>query len=109
VYLLSTPPPAVTWQAPWVRWPDFGLPADHAHAQEAPAEAGERAGTERGEIACRGGRGRTGNPPARPRVIDGLPATQAVALVRQHYHPHAVQTPWQKRYISRFGAPRHQG
>jgi protein-tyrosine phosphatase len=109
VYLLGTPPPAVTWQARWVRWPDFWLPADHAHAREVLAEAWERAGTERVEIACRGGRGRTGTALACLAVIDGVPAKHAVAFVRQRYHPYAVETPWQKRYISRFGTPRHQG
>ena len=99
----------LNWQARWVRWPGFGLPADQAHGQEVLAEAWERAGTERVEIACRGGRGRTGTALACLAVIDGVPAKQAVAFVGQHYCPHAAETPWQKRYVSRCGAPRQHG
>ncbi|MFJ8013916.1 hypothetical protein [Streptomyces sp. NPDC096339] len=29
-------------------------------------------------------------------VLDGVPPEQAVAFVRQHYHPRAVETPWQR-------------
>ena len=60
---------------------------------------------ERVEIACGGGRGRTGTALACLAVIDGVPANQAVAFVRQHYDPHAVETPWQKRYVARFTTP----
>jgi protein-tyrosine phosphatase len=55
------------------------------------------------EIACRGGRGRTGTALACLAVIDGVPATRAVAFVRRHYDQRAVETPWQKRYVTRFG------
>ena len=33
------------------------------------------------------------------------PAEQAVAYVRRHYHPHAVETFWQRRFVGRFQAP----
>jgi hypothetical protein len=36
-------------------------------------------------------------------VIDGVPANQAVAFIRRHYDPRAVETPWQKRLVTRFG------
>jgi protein-tyrosine phosphatase len=68
-------------------------------------EAWAAALTERVEIACRGGRGRTGTALACLAVIDGVPAGQAVAFVRQHYDPHAVETPWQRRYVARFTPP----
>jgi hypothetical protein len=42
-------------------------------------------------------------------IIDGLPPEQAVAFVRQHYYPHAVETPRQKRYAAHFPTPRHGG
>ena len=60
IYLLSRPPPAVPWESRWLRWPDFRLPADEAEARPALTEAWQRAMTERVEIACAGGRGRTG-------------------------------------------------
>jgi hypothetical protein len=39
-------------------------------------------------------------------IIDRVPAKQAVAFVRRHYDQHAVETPWQKRYVTRFTKPR---
>jgi hypothetical protein len=33
-------------------------------------------------------------------VLDGVPPDEAVAYVREHYDRHAVETPWQKRYVS---------
>ena len=102
VYLLSKPPPTAAWEVSWVRWPDFWLPSDGVHARIVLREAWERAPAERVEIACHGGRGRTGTALACLAVIDGLPAEQAVAFTRQHYDPHAVETPWQRRYVSRF-------
>ena len=109
VYLRNKPPPAVAWQARWVRWPDFWLPRDQAHARDVLREAWERALNERVEIACPGGRGRTGTALACLAIIDGLPPEQAVAFVRQHYDPHAVETPWQKRYAAHFPTPRRSG
>jgi hypothetical protein len=105
VYLLGTAPPAVPWESRWLRWPDFRLPSERAQARHVLYETWERALTERVEIACGGGRGRTGTALACLAVIDGVPAGQAVAFVRQHFHPHAVETPWQKRYVTRFAAP----
>jgi len=104
VYLLGKQPPPVEWESQWLRWPDFRLPADPARARELFREAWERALTERVELACAGGRGRTGTALACLAVIDGVPADEAVAYVRQHYDPHAVETPWQKRYVTRFVA-----
>ena len=100
--LLGAEPPVVGWEVRWVRWPDFGLPADRLDARAAFQEAWRRAAAERVEIACEGGRGRTGTALACIAVLDGVPARDAVAYVRQHYHPHAVETPWQRRFVSRF-------
>jgi hypothetical protein len=102
VYLLGSAPPAMGWPSRWVRWRDFGLPADQALAVAALREAWERAGAERVEVACEGGRGRTGTALACLAVLDGVPADQAVAYVRRHYDPRAVETPWQRSYVSRF-------
>ena len=66
-------------------------------------EAWERAAGERVEVACGGGRGRTGTALACLAVLDGVPPEEAVAYVRAHYDRHAVETPWQRRYVRRFG------
>lgn len=102
VYLLGKEPPKVEWDARWVRWPDFRLPADDREARDALSEVLTRAGSERVEIACGGGRGRTGTALACLAVLDGIAPGDAVAYVRENYHPKAVETPWQKRYVRRF-------
>jgi protein-tyrosine phosphatase len=58
--------------------------------------------TERVEIACAGGHGRTGTALACLAILDGVPATEAVAFVRDQYDPHAVETPAQRRYVAKF-------
>lgn len=102
LYLLGHEPPPAAWEARWVRWPDFRLPADRAAAGEALREAWARAERERVEIACGGGRGRTGTALACLAVLDGVPPRAAVAYVRERYAPGAVETPWQRRFVSRF-------
>ena len=102
VYLLGSEPPEFGWEARWVRWPDFRLPADPAYLREVLIESLRRAAGERVEIACGGGRGRTGTALACLAVLDGVPADSAVAYVRERYHPHAVETPWQRRFVRRF-------
>ena len=104
LYLLGRPPDPPAWEARWVRWPDFWLPIDDADARCALREAWQRAGVERVEVACGGGRGRTGTALACIAVLDGVPAGQAVTYVRAHYDPRAVETPWQRRYVRRFDA-----
>ncbi|WRZ93024.1 protein phosphatase [Streptomyces sp. NBC_01007] len=104
VYLLGKEPPPVPWEAHWLRWPDFRLPADRAGARAVLTEAWRRAAGERVEIACFGGRGRTGTALACVAVLDGVPPEDAVAYVRRHYDRHAVETPWQRAYVRRFGA-----
>jgi hypothetical protein len=105
VYLLGAEPPAVHWDSRWVRWPDFGLPADRAFATRVLAEAWRRAAHERVEVACAGGRGRTGTALACLAVLDGVPRSDAVAFVRERYDPRAVETPWQRRFVAHFGPP----
>ncbi len=102
VHLLGKRPPEVPWEARWLYWRDFWLPRRHAEARAVLYEAWERAATERVEIACGGGRGRTGTALACLAVLDGVPADRAVDFVRRHYDRHAVETPWQRRYVSRF-------
>jgi hypothetical protein len=102
LYLLGQPPPPVEWASRWVLWPDFRLPSNHADARDAFQEAWMRAETERVEVACAGGRGRTGTALACLAVLDGVPNRDAVGYVRLHYSPHAVETPWQRRFVLHF-------
>lgn len=105
LYLLGRDPGPTPWSARWVRWPDLRLPSDDADARSALLDAWARAGDQRVEVACRGGRGRTGTALACIAVLDGVPPDRAVAYVREHYHRHAVETPWQRRYVERFAPP----
>ncbi len=89
-----------------MRWPDFWLPSNEKEAMDALKEAWQRAEYQRVEIACSGGRGRTGTALACIAVLDGVPARHAVSFIREHYHPRAVETPWQRRYVTR---PRWEG
>jgi protein-tyrosine phosphatase len=102
LYLLGHEPPPVAWPARWLRWPDFWLPSDRGAAAGMLREAWARAETERVEVACSGGHGRTGTALACLAVLDGVPNREAVAYVRAHYAPQAVETPWQRRFVARF-------
>lgn len=104
VHLLGKEPPEVPWKSRWLRWPDFRLPADRARAEAVFRDAWRRTEDERVEFACGGGRGRTGTALACLAVLDGVPPEEAVAYVRRHYDRHAVETPWQRRYVRRFPA-----
>ena len=71
LYLLGQEPPVVDWEYRWLRWPDFWLPADRAATTLALREAWQRAEHEKVEIACNGGRGRTGTAMACLAVLVG--------------------------------------
>ncbi len=102
VYLRNREPAPVPWSRRWVRWPDFWLPSDREDARDALAQAWHLAEDGRVEIACGGGKGRTGTALACIAIIDGVSASDAVAYVREHYDPKAVETPWQRRWVERF-------
>ncbi|MDI3389501.1 protein-tyrosine phosphatase family protein [Streptomyces sp. B-S-A8] len=102
VLLLGKRPPATDWESRWLRWPDFRLPSDRAEAAAVLRDAWVRAASERVEVACAGGRGRTGTALACLAVLDGVPPEDAVDFVRRHYDRHAVETPWQRRYVRAF-------
>lgn len=104
LHLLGRRPRPQPWPVRWVRWPDFGLPADRADAWAAFRDAWYRAATHRVEVACGGGIGRTGTALACLAVLDGVPPGDAVAYVRAHYHRRAVETPWQRRFVA-LGPP----
>ncbi len=101
-YLLGRDPGPMPWPRRWVRWPDFRLPTDRADAAEAFRQAWERCAVERVEVACAGGKGRTGTALACLAILDGVPPGEAVAYVRAHYQAHAVETPWQRRFVARY-------
>jgi rhodanese/phosphatase family protein len=98
VYLLGGPPP----EFGWVAWPDFRLPRDPAYLRTVLDEVLDHARSGRAELACGGGRGRTGTALACLAILDGVPSAQAVRWVRENYHPRAVETPWQKRFAARW-------
>ena len=102
LYLQGKTPPSVGWPSRWVRWPDWRLPIDRDDAGAAFREAWKRAAEERVEVACTGGRGRTGTALACLAILDGVAPGEAIAYVRKHYDQRAVETPWQRRYVKRF-------
>jgi protein-tyrosine phosphatase len=65
-------------------------------------EAWEAAVDRRVEVACGGGFGRTGTALACLAVLDGVDPAHAVDFVRAGYLRHAVETPWQRRFVRRF-------
>lgn len=91
------------WPHAFVDWPDFGVPRDPQEAvrQLKDAYCRARAG-QRVEIACSGGWGRTGTGIAAIAILAGEDSHRVVAWVRAHYHPRAVETPWQRRWVRRF-------
>lgn len=99
LYLLGREPDPLGWDQRWVRWPDFRTPASTDDALAALGEAYQRAATERVEIACGGGVGRTGTALAALAVMAGVPSAEAVAWVRRRYDKRAVETPWQRRWV----------
>ena len=92
----------ITWPHEWITWPDFLLPRDSETAQRQIRNLHERAKTETVEVACYGGAGRTGTVMACLAVLSGVPADDAVAWVRAHYHERAVETPWQRGWVKKF-------
>lgn len=104
LYALARAPAAQPWPSRWVRWPDFRLPTDRADARDAVLELWRRGEDQRVEVACAGGRGRTGTVLACLAVLDGVPPDDAVAWVRTRYDRRAVETPWQQRYVRSSGS-----
>ena len=103
LYLSGRPAAPTPWPARRLRWPDFWLPLEFDDARSAFAEAYRRAAEGlRVEIACGGGRGRTGTALACIAQFGGVSAEEATAWVRHHYDARAVETPWQRRYVRGF-------
>lgn len=102
LYLQGRRPPEVLWDARWVRWRDFGVPADPADARAALIEAWRRSATERVEVACTRGHGRTASALACIAILDGVPPRAAAAYVRAHYGRRPIETPGQYRFVRGF-------
>ena len=99
VYLLAKPPSELRWDHRWVRCRDFRNPSDAQDALSSLREALDRAGAERVEVGCAGGVGRTGIALSVLAILDGVDPHDAVDWVRSNYHPRAVETPWQRRWV----------
>lgn len=104
VYLLGRDPNIEGWPSRWVRWRDFRLPDSTDEAVAALREAHQRAASERVEVACSGGIGRTGTGLAVLAVLSGVAPDDAVTWVREHYHQRAVETRAQRRWITEAAA-----
>ncbi len=95
--------PLPPWPYRRIAWPDFWIPTNREDALTALGEGLQRARSgQLVEVACHGGRGRTGTALAALAVMDGMPASQAVDWVRQLYHPDAVEMPWQAWWVRRI-------
>ena len=94
--------PVPAWSFRVVRWPDFWVPLSQAEAVAGFREVLRRAASSRVEVACRGGKGRTGTALAALAVLQGLDPSDAVRWVRSAYLPGAVETPWQRWWLHRL-------
>ena len=99
VYLLGKDPRFTDREYLWVKWRDFSIPSSTVDTLKALREAYGRAPAERVEIACRGGVGRTGTALAVLAVLGGIQVSDAVEWVRHNYHPKAVETLGQRRWL----------
>ncbi|WP_424948529.1 hypothetical protein [Cumulibacter soli] len=104
LYLLPHEPDTATaTNQSWLRWRDFWIPSDRDQARGLLHEAYRRARSgQRVDITCTGGRGRTGTAIACIAQFAGVEPDHAVRWTRHAYHPRAVETPWQRRYVRCF-------
>ena len=101
VQLTRRQPPQPPWERQWIQWRDFWVPADPVEACAMLRNAYERTGTDRVEIACGGGVGRTGTGLAALAALPGRiwthtrpsPGCGGTTIV------HAVEVPWQWRFL----------
>ena len=92
-----------SWPSDMIDWPDFGLPSDGRRAATQIRDAFLRArGGETVEVGCLGGLGRTGAVLACMTVLTGLDPPSAVAWVKQHYRPEALETADQEQWVAWF-------
>jgi protein-tyrosine phosphatase len=97
------------WQPPWshahVMWPDFGVPDDRDALVARLRDLHDRARrSERVELGCLGGHGRTGTALACLAVLSGCSPADAIAWVRGHYCDKAIETDAQAAFVVALGA-----
>jgi hypothetical protein len=93
----------LSWPHSWIEWPDFLLPRDPRRAVREIHDLHDRAlAGAPVEVACGGGVGRTGTVIACLAVLSGLAPADAIAWTRANHHHRAVETPWQRCWVSRF-------
>ena len=102
LHLAGRRPAPDGWEVLWIDWPDFRRPRDPDAAVRILRRVHHAAATRRVEIACAGGRGRTGTAIAVLARLAGVSASEAVAWTRAHYRPRAVETPGQRRWVQWF-------
>lgn len=95
------------WEPPWphvhVDWPDSVTPA-HPKDATIPLESLLRRAREsqRVEVGCLGGHGRTGTALGCLVVLTGVSPTEAVTWVRTNYCPLAIETDEQVAFIEQL-------
>ena len=95
------------WPHTWIQWPDFLLPRDRDFAIQQIHELHEKARSGIAvEVACGGGVGRTGTVVSCLAVLAGAEPGEAIPWTREHLHPRAVETPWQRRWVAQFSRSR---
>lgn len=99
VYLLERAPRRFPWRTRWVPWPDYGTPLNVITAIDALHTAFQLAPFGRVEIACAGGRGRTGCAIALMAAWAGVEPNDIIAWTRANYHAGAIETPDQERWV----------
>lgn len=87
-----------------IDWPDERIPRRVSHAISQLREVWNRALNERVEITCRTGVGRTGTALAIIAVFEGMDPDEAIAFVRENYHPDAVNSPAQRGFLREYAS-----
>jgi hypothetical protein len=91
------------WAAePPLDWPDFGVPDEPVTSEAVRRVSSALARGEQGQrimVGCVGGLGRTGSLLGLMAAACGVPAPEAVAWVRTHYAPEAVETAAQEEWV----------
>ncbi|MDG6108267.1 protein phosphatase [Dactylosporangium aurantiacum] len=96
------------WPYEHVDWPDFAAPRHPLRAIEQLRGTLDRIErSERVEVACAGGRGRTGTALAAMAILQGSTAQEALAWVRSTYHPKAIESRRQRNFLQVVAANRN--
>jgi hypothetical protein len=102
LYLLAHRPPTVEWDQRWLPWRNCWLPRRRRATIAALVETFECSATQRVEVACEAGKGRTGTALACLAVLAGTGPQDAVPYVRHRYDGRAVRAPWQRWFVRWF-------